>query len=34
MDVVTFGVIVGIILLLFVVVVFITLEGTCKRSSS
>jgi hypothetical protein len=31
MDVVTFGVIVGIILLFFVLVVFITVEGTCKR---
>jgi hypothetical protein len=34
MDVVTFGVVVGIILLLFLLVLAITIEGTCRRRSS
>ena len=34
MDVVTFGVVVGIVLLLFLLALVITIEGTCRRRSS
>jgi hypothetical protein len=34
MDVVTFGVVIGIVVLLFVLVVVVTIEGVCKRSSA
>lgn len=34
MDVVTFGVVIGILVLLFVLVVVVTIEGVCKRSSA
>jgi hypothetical protein len=34
MDVVTFGVVVGILVLLFVLVLVVTIEGVCKRRSS
>jgi hypothetical protein len=34
MDVVTFGAVVGIVLLLFLLVLAITIEGTCRRRSS
>ncbi|KAK1412096.1 hypothetical protein QVD17_33079 [Tagetes erecta] len=31
MDTVTFGIIIGIIILFFIIICFITIEGTCKR---
>ena len=34
MDVVTFGVVVGIVALLFVLVLVVTIEGVCKRPSA
>ena len=34
MDVVTFGVVVGIVVLLFVLVLVVTIEGACKRASA
>ena len=34
MDVVTFGVVVGILVLLFVLVLVVTIEGVCKSRSS
>lgn len=34
MDVVTFGVVIGILALLFVLLVVVTIEGVCKRSST
>ncbi|GJN15994.1 hypothetical protein PR202_gb02944 [Eleusine coracana subsp. coracana] len=34
MDVVTFGVVVGIVALLFVLVLVVTIEGVCKRNSA
>ncbi|CAL9216360.1 unnamed protein product [Arabidopsis halleri] len=33
MDVVTFGIIVGLIILFFCIVCFITIEATCMRRS-
>uniref|UniRef100_A0A2P2JAN5 Uncharacterized protein n=1 Tax=Rhizophora mucronata TaxID=61149 RepID=A0A2P2JAN5_RHIMU len=34
MDPVTFGIIIGVILLFLCIVCFITIEGTCKRRDS
>jgi len=34
MDVILFGIIIGIIVLFFGIVCFITIEGTCKRRNS
>jgi hypothetical protein len=34
MDVVTFGVVVGIVALLFVLLLVVTIEGVCKRNSA
>lgn len=33
MDVVTFGVVVGIVALLFVLVLVVTIEAVCKRNA-